>query len=277
MNNKTVRNRSMQRSLDTILQNVLDLLEADDGKTFEEKKKLAIQMLTEKEDALLASKLVDMAFAEKSAAQIRESFWNFGEEIPASNEIILRKVRESDRDDFLALQKNYSSTPAMLAHEAYQNMVWSEHTEQKSLMLAIEQDHTYVGYCGIQDLSKPLWEISIELQPEKIRQGIGSAAIPAMLDALRERLGVTEYRIRIEPTNHASQRLFEKLGAVPNGISELWLHDPEELAQLEKESMHLVDDALISVAEKFSVESRVLLSHVLEYRLTWRGDKMRIL
>lgn len=270
MGNETVRKRSFKKSLDTILQNVLDLLEADDGKTFEEKKELAIQMLTEKEDALLASKLVDMAFAEKSAAQIRESFWNFGEEIPASNEIILRKVRESDREGFLALQKIYSSTPSMLAQEAYQNMVWSEHTEQKSLMLSIEQDQNYVGYCGIQDLSKPLWEISIELQPEKIRQGIGSAAIPAMLDALRERLGVTEYRIRIEPTNHASQRLFEKLGAVPNGISELWLHDPEDLDQLERDNMHLVDDALISVAEKFSVEPRMLLSHVLEYKLIWQ-------
>lgn len=103
MGNETVRKRSFKKSLDIILQNVLDLLEADDGKTFEEKKELAIQMLTEKEDALLASKLVDMAFAEKSAAQIRESFWNFGEALPASNEIILRKVRESDREVFLAL------------------------------------------------------------------------------------------------------------------------------------------------------------------------------
>ena len=102
-----------------------------------------------------------------------------------------------------------------------------------------------------------------------VLQGIGSIAIPAMLDELRDRLGVITYRIRIEPTNYVSQRLFEKLGAVPNGISELWLHDPDDLAQLEEEGMHLIDETLIAVAMKFDVEPRALLSHVLEYKLTW--------
>jgi len=269
MNQETVRKRSMQKSLDTLLQNILDMLEADDGRSAEEKKEQAIRMLTEREDSLLANKLVDMAIAEKRAAQIRETFWNFGEEIPVSDEVSLRKVNASDREGFLTLQKHYSTTPAMLAHEAYQNMVWSEHTEQKSLMLSIEKEQVYVGYCGIQDLSKNLWEISIELMPEKVRQGIGSIAIPAMLNALRDRLGVITYRVRIEPTNYPSQRLFEKLGAVPNGISELWLHDPKDLAQLEEEALSLMDEALVSVARKFSVEPRTLLSHVLEYKLTW--------
>ena len=273
MNQETVRKRSMQKSLDTILQNVLDMLEADDGRSFEEKKEQAIRMLTEKEDSLLVNKLVDLAIAEKSASQIRESFWSFGEEILLSNGICLRNVRASDREGFLALQKHYSSTPAMLAQEAYQNMVWSEHTEQKSLMLSIEQDQAYIGYCGIQDLSKDIWEISIELMPEKVRQGIGSIAIPAMLDELRDRLGVITYRIRIEPTNYVSQRLFEKLGAVPNGISELWLHDPDDLAQLEEEGMHLIDETLIAVAMKFDVEPRALLSHVLELSLLFLKKK----
>ena len=104
MNQETVRKRSMQKSLDTILQNVLDMLEADDGRSFEEKKEQAIRMLTEKEDSLLVNKLVDLAIAEKSASQIRESFWSFGEEILLSNGICLRNVRASDREGFLALQ-----------------------------------------------------------------------------------------------------------------------------------------------------------------------------
>ena len=83
-------------------------------------------------------------------------------------------------------------------------------------------------------------------------------------------MGKTKYRIRIEPTNQSSQRLFEKLGAVPNGVSELWVHDREDLDQLENDSLQLIDDTLTSVAEKFSVEPRTLLSHVLEYKLTWQ-------
>ena len=259
----------MQKSMDSVLQDALDILEADDGKSFEEKKAELLRMLNEKQEALLAGRRVDKAIAGKSAAQIRNSFWKFGKEIEAPNSITLRKVSTDDRDGFLALQRFYSPTPAMLEQAAYQNMIWSEHTEQKSLMLSIDKNGIYTGYCGIQDLSKKIWEISIELLPENTKQGIGFAAITAMLNELRKRLGVSEYRIRIEPTNHASQRLFEKLGAVPNGISELWVHDQEDLEQLENDSIHLIDEALISVAKKFAVEPRTLLSHVLEYKLTW--------
>ena len=38
MNQETVRKRSMQKSLDTLLQNILDMLEADDGRSAKEKK-----------------------------------------------------------------------------------------------------------------------------------------------------------------------------------------------------------------------------------------------
>ena len=270
MGSNTVKNRSMQKSLESILQDALDLLEADDGKSFEEKKAAVILMLTDIEDALLVNKLMDIASTEKSASQIRETFWGFGETIELPTEIVLRKVRDVDREGFLALQRYYSPTPAMLAQEAYQNMLWSEHTEQKSLMLSIYKHGGYVGYCGIQDLSKKVWEISIELLPESTKQGVGYVAISSMLDTMRDRLGKTKYRIRIEPTNQSSQRLFEKLGAVPNGVSELWVHDREDLDQLENDSLQLIDDTLTSVAEKFSVEPRTLLSHVLEYKLTWQ-------
>lgn len=270
MGSNTVKNRSMQKSLESILQNALDLLEADDGKSFEEKKAAVIRMLTDKEDALLVNKLMDIASTEKSASQVRETFWGFGEVIELPDDTALRKVSNADREGFLSLQRYYSPTPTMLEQEAYQNMVWSEHTEQKSLMLSIYKHGVYVGYCGIQDLSKKVWEISIELLPESTKQGIGYAAVSSMLDTIRDRLGKTKYRIRIEPTNHASQRLFEKLGAVPNGVSELWVHDREDLDQLENDSLQLIDDALIAVAEKFAVETRILLSHVLEYKLTWQ-------
>ena len=143
------------------------------------------------------------------------------------------------------------------------------HAQQKSLMLSIEQDGAYVGYCGIQDVSKKVWEISIELVPDRVHQGIGFAALTAMLNELKERLWVNDFRVRIEPTNYASQRLFETLGAQPNGISELWIHNQDDLDRLEKENLHHVDDALVAVAKKFSVQPQQLLSHVLEYTLKW--------
>lgn len=136
-------------------------------------------------------------------------------------------------------------------------------------MLSIVKDGEYVGYCGIKDLSKEQWEIAIELLPEWTHHGIGSAAIPAMLDALKERLSADTFRVRIEPTNLASQGLFEKLGAKPNGISKYILQSEEEIQQCEETNLNLIDDTLITVAKKFEVEPCKLLSHVLEYTLYW--------
>ena len=55
----------MQQSMDSILQDALVILEADDGKSFEEKKAVLLRMLTDKQDALLAKKVVDIAITEK--------------------------------------------------------------------------------------------------------------------------------------------------------------------------------------------------------------------
>ena len=105
--------------------------------------------------------------------------------------------------------------------------------------------------------------------PDKVHQGIGFTAIAAMLNELKERLWVNDFRVRVEPTNYASQRLFEKLGAVPNGISELWIHDKDAIEQLESENQHLINDDLVAAAKKLSVRQQQLLSHVLEYTLKW--------
>ena len=93
-----------------------------------------------------------------------------------------------------------------------------------------------------------------------------------MLDELKRRLGVTSYSVRIEPSNTASQRLFEKLGATPNGISEFLLHGAEELKKYEETNLQYITEQLSEVAQKFGVEPRKLLSHVLEYRLDWNAE-----
>ena len=47
-------------------------------------------------------------------------------------------------------------------------------------------------------------------------------------------------------------------------------NQPEELQQkCEEENLHLIDEDVIALAQKFNVEPRKLLSHVLEYKLVW--------
>jgi len=257
-----------------VLQDALDILNADDGKPFEEKRAAVIELLTQKDNTEASQLLVERAIADKEGSEIKTAFWKFGFIIPASETIFLRPVEPNDRASFLSLQSTNSLLQSMEEKEPFLDLVWREHNEDKSLMLSIVKNGEYVGYCGIKNTAQPVWEIAIELLPEWRKHGIGFIALSAMLREMKSRLGVTQYIVRIEPTNLASQKLFEKLGATPYGIIDLWFHEQATIEKCEEAGQHLIDDDMIAVAKKFNVEPRKLLSHVLEYKLLWIGKEI---
>lgn len=269
MDRERVKDYAIKSSLESTVQEVLDLLEADDGKSFEEKKAAAVDLLRKSKEAPLAEDLVDFTVADTLGKTTKEKFWDAGTISCLNGGLILRKVEEVDRDGYIGLQKSYNLMKSMLKEEAYCDMVWREHQEPKALMLSIIKDGQYIGYCGIKNTSQEPWEIAIEILPDWTNQGIGRIAVAGMLDAVKARLGINQFRVRIDPGNHASQKMFEKLGAIPNGISEFLIHDKATLEKCEEGNLHLIDADTISLAEKFGVEPRKLLSHILEYSLPW--------
>jgi len=258
---------AMKIEREKLVQNVFDIFDADDGKTFEEKRAAAINYLKRIIEPDTGA-LDDPEPRKGKSNSVKDKFWSYGD-IACEDGITLRDVDDVDREGYLKLQRHYSVMKSMLKEDAFCNMVWREHRDDKVLALSIIRDGDYVGYCSINNINKEPWEIGIEVLPELTNKGIGSKAIAAMLGAIKTRLGVAEFRVRIDPANRASQKLFEKLGATPNGISTMGLLSSEELEKLEEEELHRIDADLIRIAEKFSVEPRKLLSHVLEYSLTW--------
>ena len=213
---------------------------------------------------------VEKAINDNAVGQeVKNRFWSFGNISCKDGELLLRDVLDSDKAGYLQLQREYSPLRSFLRNEDYCTEIWHDHIDHTAFMISIVKDSEYVGYCGIKDLAKAPWEIAIELLPRWAHQGIGSAVISAMLDAIKVRLGIVDFRVRIDPTNLASQSLFEKFGARPNGISKFILHSEEEIRQCEEVNSHLIDATLIAVADKFQIEPRKLLSHVLEYTLHW--------
>ena len=177
------------------------------------------------------------------------------------------RVQESDREGYLEIKRAYLVTKHMLKEPTYCNMLWEEYIASKRLTLSIHSDGSYIGYCGINNLLQEPWEIGIELRPEWTRRGIGYRAVSAMLKEIQTRLGVHVFCVRIEPRNLASQRLFEKLGAVPDGLTVGWTANQEIVLQCEEDNLDQIDEELIRLAEKFGVPPRKLLSHVLRYSL----------
>lgn len=269
MDKETFAEYAVKSTIEDTLQGALDILDADDGKSFEEKREALINHLQQHREPVLVDALADLAIADKTGQQTKDKFWSYGEITCSGTDLVLRKADDSDRAGYIAVQKEYCIMKSMLKEEAYCDMVWNEHVEPKALMLTILKNGAYVGYCGIKNTSQKPWEIAVELLPQWTNRGIGRIAIPAMMTAIYERLGEMEYRVRIDPGNVPSQKLFEKLGAVPNGISEFLIHDQAVLEQCEDEHLSNIDERLVALSEKFHVEPRKLLSHVLEYTLTY--------
>lgn len=269
MKNQSLAANAMKISIEDSIHKVMNIIEKEDGRTFEEKKKEAINFLKDKENTLLAERLIDIATNDEMGKKIYKKFWAMGECIITENEIILRKVQDSDKDIFIELQKENNIVKSMMKEEAYRNMLWNEHIEYKALMFSVIVDNEYAGYCGIKNTTHEQWEIAIEILNKWKHKGIGYRAISIMLDAIKNRLNVSEFRVRIDAENYPSQRLFEKLGAEPNGISEFLLHEEADIRRCEEENIHLLDERIQKLAKQFNVEPRKLLSHVLEYKLTW--------
>lgn len=267
MGNNTATDNVKRTMVKAMMDEILRMIDSNKGQTISPEEIVAHvkQFMAAPPTEKVKKAINDNVVSQK----LKNQFWRFGNISCKNGKLLLRDVSDSDKDGYLQLQQTYSSFRSLLQDERYCEKIWRDHTDHTALILSITEDGEYVGYCGIKDLSKDQWEIAIELLPQCTHQGIGSTVISAMLDAIKERFDIADFRVRIDPTNLASQGLFEKLGAKPNGISKFILHSEEEIQQCEDANLHLIDDTLVAVANKFEVEPRKLLSHVLEYTLHW--------
>jgi RimJ/RimL family protein N-acetyltransferase len=148
--------------------------------------------------------------------------------------------------------------------------MWETHIAENTANYSIfdKTSGEYVGYCGIKNLTQDNWEIAIGLLKKFQGKGYGYNALVLMFNALKNLTGTRVYRSRVDSDNYASQGLMKKLGARPNGISEMFLHG-DELIRFQEENKDLIDDRIIGVANEFGVAPIDLLGHVLEYRIEW--------
>lgn len=93
-----MKDYAIKSSLESTVQEVLDLLEADDGKSFEEKKAAAVDLLRKSKEAPLAEALVDFTVADTLGKTTKEKFWDAGTISCLNGGLILREVEKADRD-----------------------------------------------------------------------------------------------------------------------------------------------------------------------------------
>lgn len=188
-----------------------------------------------------------------------------------NNNILLKAVSEDQRDYILSVSYECSFLKNEFDNETYRKYLWEEFIRENAANYCIYTKDTndFVGYCGIKDLTREIPELAIELLSKYRKHGYGFQALSLLMDQFSKITGENIFRSRVEVDNYASQALHRKLGAVPNGMSELFLHG-EEIIKYQKENQYLIDDNIRKLAADFDVDPIEILGHVLEYKIEWK-------
>lgn len=195
--------------------------------------------------------------------------------IPASGKVFAENekvrlcvVKESEKQDYIALSYTYSCMKSAFKDEEFLEDLWNGFLNGKSFTCTVYDQKTgdYVGYCAIKDPEKPDWELAIELKPEWCHKGYGTEVVSLFLKRLAKITGKHSFRTRVATDNYASQALMKKLGASPKGVSQLLLRG-EALEEFRQENQDMIDGRFRELADEFGVKPEEMLGKVLEYQL----------
>lgn len=198
------------------------------------------------------------------------------EVVAEGNKVILKVCSELEREQYLEVSYTYSIFKEMYKEDSFREQIWKEFKSEDSFVCSIfdKERDVFVGYCSIRSLAKPEWELAMELKKEFCHKGYGSEALPLLMEYLHKATGRRFFRARVEVDNRPSQKLVNKLGGYPNGVSEFMIHG-EDITRFQQEHKDMITDDIRAVAEEFCMEPEDLLGYVLEYRFDMELDKGR--
>lgn len=192
-----------------------------------------------------------------------------------NDKVILRAISDEDYDDYMEVSYECAIMRSAFKEIAFKKDLWESFLSVTAANFSIfdKVSGEYAGYCGIKNINVENWELVIELLKKYRHRGYGYHALVEMLNALTALTGKTTYRSRVDSDNYASQNLMKKLGAIPNGISEMFIHG-EDLRKFQEENKNLIDDKLRKLAKEFHVAPIDLIGHVLEFRIDWKSTSI---
>ena len=188
--------------------------------------------------------------------------------------IRLRVIQDSikDRENHFALQKSVALFPNKIwdSEEIWEKISWQEQFKSESRICYVIEtvpEFAYCGECAVKNISSEIPELEIELMPEYQHQGMGYKAIIMMFDKMKRNYEKQEFLAKVEPDNYASQFLMEKLKGIPAGLVKDPLISDERVEKFVEIHRYLLDERMQEIAEQFGVETNLLLTHLLVYKL----------
>ena len=199
--------------------------------------------------------------------------WDFSVEkqmsvFASADEFVLKPFTPADKSFFYQVSRQYASQPLQIIFSEENDYHWNETQNEHTFYCIAEKSGYPIGYIGIKDTRKAIWEIAIELDRQHCNHGYGPKIILLFLSRLSEITLKDYYCAKVEVDNIASQKCMEKIGAKLIGLADNFFRGPIEKERFESENLDSINDNMIALAKRLNVEPRNLLSHVLEYEIT---------
>lgn len=206
--------------------------------------------------------------------RIREMAFDESGVFAQSDTLTLRKILETDKEDYLNLYRVKESYVNLFDRPEYNlgDALWNDFNSDGTINTIIIRNHdgAFCGFCGLQEYKvKNEPELSIELGREFQRQGIGYEALKLLMQHYSEITGNNVFISKVSHENLASQKLMRKLGGKPDGVAKFPGIPESVLKIMEEDGEEPTDDLTLKLAEEFSTTPRKLKSHVLMFRLEY--------
>ena len=134
------------------------------------------------------------------------------------------QMTEDDFETVADLLKEGKIATSFLSNPKYVESlikgVWLDITkaENYNALIFLQESNTFCGRICLQDISEPCPALGIELLKAYQNQGIGPEAIIPFLNCCAKMMDIKRVRVRIWQGNTHSIHVFEKMGAVADGV-----------------------------------------------------------
>lgn len=144
--------------------------------------------------------------------------------------MVLRQITKEDAEDILNylsdqdVMKHYGLEPFQSIEEALDEISWYQSIVKEKTGIrwgiTLKGQDQVIGSCGFLNLVVPhsRSDIGFELHKDFWGQGIAREAVEAVITYGFENMNLQRIQALIEPPNHSSQKMVERLGFIREGL-----------------------------------------------------------
>ncbi len=169
----------------------------------------------------------------------KQVFYAVGDTFAKDEEILIRKINETDKDMYFDLYTSTSDLP-LKALEFMREKVIEDALDGDDAYFSIirAEDNQYLGNLKVYNLNEDVPEIGLDICEGYRNRGIGHKTLNLFFRTVQEKMDIHEFLIRAYSNNIASLKMISKLGV-------------EEITEERNEFLKIMDKAAEILGKDF--------------------------